>query len=134
MKPRVFHNGRDISAKSNKRGGWFVFTAPLIVLSHAAEMCQLCPLSGCLGKGVEGGGWRFCYFEQCYLCPRRVAVPPSSVLSRGALYLSSPQISACACKRDADLLLTPAISSTLLRNALFFLSFFLSFLPPPLLS
>lgn len=51
MKPQMFHNGRDISAKSNKRGGWFVFAASLIVLSHAAKMCQLCSPSGCLGKG-----------------------------------------------------------------------------------
>lgn len=96
-------------------------------------------LPGKGGGGGWGGGARgvSCYFEQFHLCPRRVAVPPPSVLTCGALHLSSPQISACACKRDADLLLTPAISSTLLRNALFFLSFFpsffLSFLPPPFL-
>lgn len=83
------------------------------------------------GRGGGGGGGNVLFWAVPFMSTARHCSPTVSVVFWCPAFLSSPQISACACKRDADLLLTPAISSTLLRNALFFLSFFLSFPPPP---
>ncbi len=79
----------------------------LIVLLVSAAECVSCILSAV---------WNCSHNKQYPLCPQRCAVSPLS----SSLYPAFIQHSDhTTCNSDIGLLLTPAISSTVLRNALF---------------
>ena len=115
IKTWIINPGRDIYAKLNKLGAFYLHPWTHCPFSVSAAECVSCILSAV---------WIYSRTRRwCPLRPRGCAVsPPPSTLCPAFIHHSDHR----ACNSDMGLLLTPAISSTVLRNAPFFLSLSLS--------